>query len=132
RQSESAAQLAALLEADERVGTVRYPGLPSHPQHDLARRQMEVMGGLLTFDLVGGLAAGQAFVESLQLAQLASSLGGPETLVTHPASTTHVNLTPEELAAADIGPGTIRVSVGLEHVDDLVADFRQALDRAST
>jgi methionine-gamma-lyase len=83
---------------------------------------------LLTFDLAGGQDAGRAFVESVRIAQLASSLGGPETLVTHPASTTHVNLTPEELEAADIGPGTIRVSVGLEHPDDLVADFRQALD----
>lgn len=128
RQSASAAVLADMLEGDERIETVRYPGLASHPQHELAVRQMKVFGGLLTFDLVGGLDAGRTFVEGVRLAQLASSLGGPETLVTHPASTTHVNLTPEELRAADIGPGTIRVSVGLEHVDDLVADFRQALD----
>ena len=128
RQSATALVLAEALEADERVETVRYPGLPSHPQHDLAARQMKLPGGLLTFDLAGGLDAGQRFVEGVRLAQLASSLGGPETLVTHPASTTHVNLTPEELAGADIGPGTIRMSVGLEHVDDLVADIRQALD----
>jgi cystathionine beta-lyase/cystathionine gamma-synthase len=128
RQSESALVLAGVLEEDSRVALVRHPGLESHPQHELAVRQMDVFGGLLTFDLAGGLEAGRAFVESVQIAQLASSLGGPETLVTHPASTTHVNLTPEELAAADIGPGTIRVSVGLEHPDDLIADFRQALD----
>jgi cystathionine beta-lyase/cystathionine gamma-synthase len=128
RQSATALVLAELLDADGRVETVRYPGLPSHPQHDLATRQMRLAGGLLTFDLAGGLEAGRRFVEGVRLAQLASSLGGPETLVTHPASTTHVNLTPEELAAADIGPGTIRMSVGLEHADDLVADIRRALD----
>jgi cystathionine beta-lyase/cystathionine gamma-synthase len=128
RQSDSSLVLARALEDDDRVAVVRHPGLESHPQHALAVRQMDVFGGLLTFDLVGGLEAGRAFVESVQIAQLASSLGGPETLVTHPASTTHVNLTPDELADADIGPGTIRVSVGLEHPGDLVADFRQALD----
>ena len=91
---------------------VRYPGLASHPQHELARRQMTLPGGLLTFDLAGGLEAGVRFVEAVEVAQLATSLGGPETLVTHPASTTHVNLTPDELAANGIGPGTIRMSVG--------------------
>lgn len=111
---------------------MRWPGLESHPQHELARRQLDLPGGLLTFDLVGGLEAGCAFVEALEIAQLATSLGGPETLVTHPASTTHVNLTPDELAASCISPGTVRVSAGLEHGDDLVADFAQALDRVGT
>ena len=83
----------------ERVDEVRYPGLESHPQRDLAKRQMALPGGLLSFDVAGGLEAGRRFVESVRIAQLATSLGGPETLVTHPASTTHVNLTPEELAA---------------------------------
>ncbi len=92
---------------------------------------MSLPGGLLTFDLTGGLEAGRIFVEGLEIAQLATSLGGPETLVTHPASTTHVNLTPDELVASGIGPGTVRVSAGLEHHDDLVADFGQALDRVS-
>ena len=88
---------------------------------------MSLTGGLLTIDLHGGLEAGSRFVEATKVAQLATSLGGPETLVTHPASTTHVSLTPEELAANGIGPGTVRVSVGLEHGDDVVADFAQAL-----
>jgi len=88
---------------------------------------MTLPGALLTFDLAGGLEAGRTFVESTRVAQLATSLGGPETLVTHPASTTHVNLTPDELVANGIEPGTIRVSMGLEHVEDLVADFTQAL-----
>jgi cystathionine beta-lyase/cystathionine gamma-synthase len=80
------------------------------------------------FDLPGGIEAGRRFVEALELAQLATSLGGPETLVTHPASTTHVGLLPEELAAAGIGPGTIRISVGLEHPDDIRADLARGLD----
>lgn len=127
QQTETAQRLAEALEADDRVACVAYPGLPSHPQHELAKRQLATPGGLLTFDLSGGLEAGERFVESLRIAQLATSLGGPETLVTHPASTTHVNLLPEELLASGIGPGTIRVSVGLEHADDVVADFLQAL-----
>ena len=88
---------------------------------------MSLTGGLLTIDLHGGLEAGQPLRGGDRVAQLATSLGGPETLVTHPASTTHVSLTPEELAANGIGPGTVRVSVGLEHGDDVVADFAQAL-----
>ena len=88
----------------------------------------ESPSGLITFDVVGGREAGQRFVESTEIAQLATSLGGPETLVTHPASTTHAGLLPEELADAGIGEGTIRLSVGLEHADDLLADLRQALD----
>ena len=127
-QSASASQLAAALEADPRVAEVRYPGLASHPQHDLARRQMRLSGGQLTFDLVGGAEAGERFVESTRICRLAPSLGGPETLVTHPASSTHVGLLPEELAAAGIGPGTIRMSVGLEDPDDVLADVRAALD----
>jgi cystathionine beta-lyase/cystathionine gamma-synthase len=128
QQTETATRLAKLLESDERVATVSYPGLDSFPQRDLARRQLKIDGGLLTFDIAGGLEAGRKFVESTQVAQMATSLGGPETLVTHPATTTHVGLLPEELADAGIGPGTIRVSAGLEHPDDVVADFRAALD----
>jgi cystathionine beta-lyase/cystathionine gamma-synthase len=130
RQCETALALASALEARSDTAEVRYPGLASHPQHELARRQMREGGTLVTFDVAGGLEAGARFVEAVRIAQQATSLGGPETLVTHPASTTHVNLLPEELAANGIGPGTIRVSVGLEHPDDLVADFAQALDVA--
>jgi cystathionine beta-lyase/cystathionine gamma-synthase len=133
RQSANAKVVAEFLESHPKVAGVRWPGLESHPQFALAQRQMSLPGGLLTFDLAdgadGGLEAGRVFVESVEIAQLATSLGGPETLVTHPASTTHVNLTPEELVANGISPSTIRVSIGLEHADDLVADFGQALDR---
>ena len=131
RQSASALALAEALEANPAAAEVRYPGLASHPQHELAARQMSGFGSLIAFDVAGGLDAGRRFIESVQIAQHATSLGGPETLVTHPASTTHVNLLPEELAASGIGPGTIRVSVGLEHQDDLIADFTQALAAAS-
>lgn len=130
RQAASAQRLAEMLESHPAVSSVRYPGLASHPQHALARRQMECFGSLLTFDLEGGLDAGVRFVEAVRVAQLAPSLGGPETLVTHPASTTHVNLTAEELAANGIGPGTVRMSVGLEHVDDLIDDLSRALEVA--
>ncbi|HEY4375682.1 MAG TPA: aminotransferase class I/II-fold pyridoxal phosphate-dependent enzyme [Acidimicrobiales bacterium] len=128
QQSATAQRLAEMLEARSEVSEVRFPGLPSHPQHALAEAQMSLPGGLLSFDLAGGLDAGARFVEAVRLAIHAPSLGGPETLVTHPASTTHVNLTPDELAANGITPGTVRVSVGLEHPDDVIADFAQALD----
>lgn len=131
QQTETAQRLAEFLEGHPAVAAVSYPGLPSHPQYDLAKRQMSMPGGLLCFDVAGGLEAGRIFVESTRIARLATSLGGPETLVTHPASTTHVGLTPEELSAAGIGPGTVRVSVGLEHEDDLIDDFAQALNAAS-
>jgi cystathionine beta-lyase/cystathionine gamma-synthase len=131
QQTATAQRLAEVLEGDARVTDVRYPGLASHPQHDLAVRQMRLAGGLLTFDLAGGLEAGSRFVESTRICQLATSLGGPETLVTHPASTTHVSLLPEELAAAGIGPGTIRMSVGLEDPDDVIADVLAALAAAA-
>jgi cystathionine beta-lyase/cystathionine gamma-synthase len=128
QQTETALLLGEALEAHDAVAGVMYPGLESHPQRELAKRQMQLTGGVLAFDVRGGLEGGRRFVESVRLAQLASSLGGPETLVTHPASTTHVNLTPEELEANGIGQGTVRVSVGLEHSDDIIHDFRQALD----
>ncbi len=131
RQSRTAQLLAEALEAHDAVTVCRYPGLESHPQQDLAKRQMAHMGGLLTFDIAGGLAPGSRFVEATRIAMLATSLGGPETLVTHPASTTHVGLDPAELEAAGISEGTIRVSVGLEHEQDVVADFLQALTVAT-
>ena len=130
QQGATAAALAQVLEADDRVVEVRYPFSPSHPQSELAKRQMRLGGGLLTFELAGGLQEGSRFVESTRICRLATSLGGPETLVTHPASTTHVNLLPEELADAGITPATVRMSVGLEDTDDVVADVRRALDAA--
>ena len=131
-QTETALRLGRELEGHPKVTGVRHPGLPSHPQHELASRQMRLTGGLLTFDLVGGLDAGCRFVEATRICRLATSLGGPETLATHPASTTHVGLLPEELAESGIGPGTIRMSIGLEDPDDVVADVLAALDAVGT
>ena len=130
QQSETSLVLAEFLEGHRDVLGVRHPGLPSHPQHDLAVRQMRSMGGQLTFDLAGGIDAGRRFVEATSIARQATSLGGPETLVCHSATTTHVSLTPEELEASGIGEGTVRVSCGLEHLDDLMADFVRGLDAA--
>jgi cystathionine beta-lyase/cystathionine gamma-synthase len=127
RQSASALALATFLEDHEAVAQVRYPFLSSHPQHDLARRQMVCGGSMISVELAGGLAAGERFVESVRVAQHATSLGGPETLVTHPASTTHAGLTPRERAESGITDGLVRISVGLEHVDDLRRDFVAAL-----
>jgi len=131
QQCASALAVATVLEQRDDVVDVRYPGLASHPQHEVAMRQMSEGGTLVAFDVVGGLEAGRRFVEGVRIAQHATSLGGPETLVTHPASTTHVNLLPDELRANGIGPGTIRLSVGLEHLDDIVVDLAQALDGAA-
>ena len=129
QQTATAAALATALERHPAVEAVHYPGLASHPQHELAARQMDLSGGLVTFDLAGGYEAGRALVEQVRVVRLASSLGGPESIVTHPASTTHVGLLPEELAASCIGRGTVRFSAGLEHTDDVVADVVGALDR---
>jgi cystathionine beta-lyase/cystathionine gamma-synthase len=110
---------------------VRYPGLDSHPQRDLAKRQLAHAGAIVSFDVVGGRERGAAFAEALQIGRMATSLGGPETIVAHPASTTHQSLLPDELEAMGISQGTIRLSVGLEHVDDVIADVVQALEVAS-
>ncbi|MDP9420933.1 MAG: PLP-dependent aspartate aminotransferase family protein [Actinomycetota bacterium] len=127
QQSESAQRVAEFLEGHPVVLRVSYPGLDSHPQRDLAKRQMVTGGGMVSFELAGGWEAGRRFVESVTLAHLAPSLGGPETLVTHPASTTAANLSPEERAAMDIGDGLVRMSIGLEHADDIVGDVAGAL-----
>ena len=127
QQTATAERLAVLFEAEDSVTEVRHPSLASHPQFALAQKQLRHSGGLLTIDLAGGFEAGKRFVESTQICQLATSLGGPETLVTHPASTTHVNLMPDELAAAGITPGTVRISAGLEATEDVANDLLRAL-----
>ena len=130
QQNASAEALAEFLEYHSKVERVHYPGLKTFPQHALARRQMDGFGGMLSFEIAGGHAAGVRFVESVEVATLAVSLGGTETLVQHPASMTHGPLTDEERTVSGITEGLIRVSVGLEHVDDLIADFAQALKKA--
>jgi cystathionine beta-lyase/cystathionine gamma-synthase len=128
RHCANAEHLARRLAAHRGVKHVYWPGLADHPDHAVARRLLSGFGGMLAFDLAGGRDAGLAFVEGLRLAALAPSLGGAETLVLHPASTSHRQMDPASLSAAGISEGSIRVSAGLEHPDDLWADFEQALD----
>ena len=127
RQADTAMELAEMLEGHPAVARVHYPGLDSHPQRDVAKRQMANGGGMLSFELAGGLEAGRRFAEGVRLARMANSLGGPDTLVSHPATSTAAGLSPDERAAMGIGDGLIRVSVGLEHPADLIADVEQAL-----
>lgn len=127
QQCETALALAERLEAHPAIAEVRYPGLPSHPQHDVAMRQMRSGGSIVVADLAGGYDAGMALVEKLELAIPAVSLGGPETLVTHPASMSAATLAPDERLAMGIPEGLLRISVGLEHPDDVIADLVAAL-----
>jgi cystathionine beta-lyase/cystathionine gamma-synthase len=127
RHCATAGFLARQLAAHPAVAAVHWPGLEEHPDHAVAARILSGFGGMLAFDLAGGRAAGLAFVEALRVAALAPSLGGAETLVLHPASTSHRQYDSGQLAAAGITEGSIRVSAGLEHPGDLWADFAQAL-----
>jgi len=126
-QNASALVVARFLLEHPAVAGVRYPGLPQHPRHARARALLHGFGGMLAFDLRGGLAAAQRLFEKLEIAVDAPSLGGPETLVTRPAQTSHVGLTAEARAALGIGDGLVRMSVGLEAPEDLVADLQHAL-----
>jgi O-acetylhomoserine/O-acetylserine sulfhydrylase-like pyridoxal-dependent enzyme len=130
RHGENARLLAELLDAHPKVERVYWPGLPGHPTHRLAAKLLDGDPGLLSFDLAGGRDAGRRFIEATRVAALAPSLGGLETLVSHPASTTHRQLDADALAAAGIGAGMVRVSVGLEDGPDLAGDFTQALEQA--
>jgi cystathionine gamma-synthase len=127
---ENAAALADLLAAHPAVARVHYPGLASHPGHAIAARQQDGFGAMLSFELVGGEAAVRAFVDGLRCFTLAESLGGVESLVAYPLTMSHAAMSEEARERAGIGPGLLRVSVGIEHVDDLALDFSAALDRA--
>ncbi|MFK0213980.1 trans-sulfuration enzyme family protein [Streptomyces sp. NPDC090298] len=130
RQCASAAELAARLEAHPAVEAVRHPSLASHPDRAIAARLLPAGGGgVISLDLAGGREAGRAFVEAVRLASLSVSLGDVKTLVMHPASTSHHQLDATALAAAGIGAGTVRLSVGIEHVEDLWTDLEQALEK---
>ena len=130
RHAATAAVLAELLEGAPGVERVWYPALQSHPQHAVAARQLTGGGGMLAFELVGGAAAGRAFTDALRIPERTASLGSIHTIVVHPPSTTHRQLTRSELADAGIAPGLLRVSVGLEDAADLRADFEGALAAA--
>lgn len=130
RSSANALTAARFLEGHPRVATVLYAGLESYPQYDLALRQLDESGGMMAFELEGGREAGERFMDALELCGRATSLGGVDTVLHHPASTSHRQYSPEQLAAAGISPGLLRLSVGCEDVDDIVADLDQALAQA--
>ncbi|MGE0714776.1 MAG: O-succinylhomoserine sulfhydrylase [Alphaproteobacteria bacterium] len=129
RHARSAGRLADFLADHPKIARVRYPGRADHPQHALARRQMRRGGSMLAVDVAGGKAAAYRFANALRLADISANLGDAKTLIAHPATTTHVNVEAAERAHLGIGPGTLRISVGLEDTDDLLADMEQALAR---
>ena len=126
-QCNSAMELATRLTTHKAISAVHYPGLSTHPQHALAAKQMRQFGSLLSFEVVGGKDAARKVVDGLKLVRPAVSLGGPETLICHPASSTHVGVSPEDQVTAGITQGLLRVSVGLESTEDVIADFQQVL-----
>ena len=130
RAQENAMKVAEFLENHPKVEWVLYPGLKSHPQYELAQRQMKGPGAMITFCLKGGLEAGKRMMNNVHLAMLAVSLGGIETLIQHPASMTHSKLTKEARESAGITDGLIRFAVGIENVEDIIADLANALDKA--
>ena len=126
-QCSSAMELATYLASHKAISAVHYPGLPNHPQHALAAKQMRQFGSLLSFDIAGGKDSARKVVDGLKLVRPAVSLGGPETLICHPASSSHVGVSPEDQVTAGITQGLLRVSVGLESTADVIADFQQVL-----
>ena len=127
RHCENALAISAWLERHPAIEKVSYPGLPSHPDHAVAAKQMNGFGGMVSAEIRGGLSAARCFLERCSVFALAESLGGVESLVEHPAIMTHSSIPPDIRAAIGIGDGLVRLSVGVEHVDDLIADLAQAL-----
>ena len=130
RHAVSAQRVAEYLEDHPKVSKVTYPGLASHPQHEIAKSQMSGFSGMISFELKGGIAAGKVVMNNVKLCGLAESLGAVETMITHPATMTHVDVPPEERHARGLTDGLVRLSVGIEDVEDVVADLEQALDKA--
>ena len=127
RHCENALKLAEYLEGNENINWVKYPFLKSHPKYEIAKKQMKAGGCVVAFEVKGGLEAGREFFDSIKLLSLSANLGDSRTIVTHPASTTHSKLSVKERAAVGISDGMVRISVGLEHIDDIIADIEQAL-----
>lgn len=128
RAQQNAMEVARFLESHPKVSWVLYPGLPSHPQYELGKKQMSGPGAMMSFELAGGLEAGKRMMNHVKLALLAVSLGGIETLIQHPASMTHSKLSPQARHAGGITDGLIRLSVGIENLSDIIADLAQALE----
>ncbi len=121
--------LANALEKHEKISWLKYPMLPSHPQHEIAKKQMSAGGGIVCFELKGGIESGRKFLDSLEMLTLTANLGDTRSIASHPASTTHGKLSDAERAEVNITPGLIRISVGLEHKEDILNDILQALDK---
>ena len=130
RQCEASLDLARFLREQPKVKQVCHPGLEDHPQADLARRQMSGFGNLVTFEVVGGKAAAFRLADALSVIDISNNLGDTKSLICHPATTTHSRLSEEERATLGIAPGVLRISVGLEHLDDLKEDLEEALAAA--
>ena len=126
RMCASALEVASFLDKHDAVGRLLYPGLASHPQHELAMRQMRAGGSVVSFDIAGGKSAAFDFLDRLQLVDISNNFGDAKSLITHPATTTHQRLQPEERAALGIGEGLVRLSIGLEHVEDIKDDLSRA------
>jgi len=129
RHAKNALAVASTLEKHPKLSWLKYPFLESHPQYAIAIRQMQNGGGIVCFELKGGLESGIKFLNSLRMLSLTANLGDTRSIASHPASTTHAKLTEEERLEVNITPGLIRISVGLEHVDDILGDILQALDK---
>jgi len=128
RHADSALKLAGALQGHPAISWVKYPFLATHPQHETAKKQMRNGGGIVTFELKEGLAAGRRFLNGLKMLSMTNNLGDSRSIASHPASTTHSKLTEAERQAVGITPGLIRISVGLEHLDDILNDILQALE----
>ena len=131
RHSESGMKIARYLEEHQKVEKVTYPGLPSHPGHEVAKRQMSAFSGMISFELKGGIPAGKTLLNSVRLCRLAESLGAVETMITHPATMTHVCVPREERLARGLTDGLVRLSVGIEDAEDIMEDLGAALDQVS-
>jgi len=125
----NARTVAEYLEAHPKVASVTYPGLPSHPAHEIAKKQMSGFSGMISFELTGGIPAGKIVMNSVKLAKLAESLGSVETMITHPATMTHADVPQAEREARGLTDGLVRISVGIENPDDIIADLEQALNQ---
>lgn len=131
RHCANASQLAQYFDDHSEVLKVLYPHHPSHPQYDLGKKQMSQGGGIVTFEVVGGVDRGSKFIDAINMISISSNLGDARSIITHPASTTHSKLSEAERLAVGITPGLVRLSVGLEHVDDIISDIDQALAKSS-
>lgn len=129
KHAENAQGVAEFLENHPKVSKVSYPGLPSHSMHHVAKEQMSGFSGMISFELTGGIPAGRTLMNSVQIAQLAESLGSVETMITHPATMTHAEVPKDERLARGLTDGLVRISVGIENMDDIIHDLELALEK---